>query len=620
MYLSLIEICNFRSFEKLRVELQPGLNVLVGRNNTGKTNLLQAIRHALGPSSSRGETLWLDSDDFYKESTDDEDRTISIILTFSGLTEEQRAYFYEIVDFDLSDLDQSKAIIRFTASRPKNKKKYSIKRSGGPINAEMVEVPSSLLESLPITFLPALRDAEAWLAPGYRNRLAQLLVDLVKRNENKNNSENESTYKDEIESIFKAANKDLVKHPLIKGTVESLQGTTKDIAGSDYEASTIRAAEVQFEKILRTLQVQMDGGPINSLSANGLGFNNLLFMAVVLEHLKGSDQDENPLLLIEEPEAHLHPQLTKLLSEYLAKEKPESEHPQTTIVTTHSPTMASSVPPNRIHVLFANKEGKETSCNSISEAQMDNKEQQQLQRMMDITRATLYFAKAAILVEGISEALIVPVFAKRLGYHLTKMHVSVIPICGVAFGTFEKLLNPEVLGIPVSIITDADPPILNCGNWETAMPECENGQQKLSDRTKKLKRMFENHKTVKVFNSKITLEYDLAEAGAGNAMVMAEVWESCFPGKPSTFNCKRVNDAGDDIKEKALAAWRGICLANTGGSKAEFAHNLATSLDEQDEQWNFVKTFEVPEYLKEAIKHVVDRVEQPIPIGTGIAE
>ena len=79
MYLSIVEIKNFRSFETLRIELQSGLNVLVGRNNTGKTNLLQAIRHAVGPSASRGDALWLDRDDFYKASAiDATERTITI--------------------------------------------------------------------------------------------------------------------------------------------------------------------------------------------------------------------------------------------------------------------------------------------------------------------------------------------------------------------------------------------------------------------------------------------------------------------------------------------------------------------------------------------------------------
>ena len=134
MYLSIVEIRNFRSLKELRVEFQPGLNVVVGRNNTGKTNLLHAIRHALGPSAARGDAPWLEKDDFYKESPEDETEcTISVTLTFAGLSEAQRSHFFEIVDFDLADTTKSKAIIRFEASWPKNKRQASIKRTGGPI-------------------------------------------------------------------------------------------------------------------------------------------------------------------------------------------------------------------------------------------------------------------------------------------------------------------------------------------------------------------------------------------------------------------------------------------------------------------------------------------------------
>ncbi|MBI3530772.1 MAG: AAA family ATPase [Betaproteobacteria bacterium] len=232
MHLSTVKISNFRSFEGLHFELQPGLNVLIGRNNTGKTNLLQAIRHAIGPGASRGDALWLERDDFYRASaTDTIERTIAITLTFTGLTDAQRAYFYEIVDFDLTDLAKSKAIIRFEASWPKGKRQASIKRTGGPAVAEPPEVPTSLLESLPITFLPALRDAEAALAPGYRNRLALLLRDVAARKG--------GTTEAEIKKIYADANQTLEGHELIGDTKSSLQATTKKLAGSDYSASAI---------------------------------------------------------------------------------------------------------------------------------------------------------------------------------------------------------------------------------------------------------------------------------------------------------------------------------------------------------------------------------------------
>jgi putative ATP-dependent endonuclease of the OLD family len=600
MHLSIVEIKNFRSFETLRVDLQSGLNVLVGRNNTGKTNLLQAIRHAVGPSASRGDALWLERDDFYKASaTDTTERTITITLTFTGMTDAQRAYFFEIVDFDLADLKKSRAIIRFEASWPKGKRQASIKRTGGPTATESPEVPSKLLESLPITFLPALRNAEASLAPGYHSRLARLLGELATRKG--------GTTEEDIKKIYEDANQELERHPLIGETKSSLQATTKDLAGSDYSASAIKAAEVEFEKILRSLQVQMDGSPIGSLDANGLGYNNLLYMAVVLEHLKSPDVDEHPMLLIEEPEAHLHPQLTMLLADYLATKTPAESFPQT-IVTTHSPTLAASIPPSRVSVLYLDPTSRNSRCNGLANAGMDPGEQDELQRMMDITRATLYFARAAILVEGISESLLVPVLAKRLGHDLAKLHISVIPICGVAFGTFKKLLDPEALGIPIAILTDADPPVPTDAAWKDATPESEGGAFKLSERTKKMLNTFANHKTVQVYHSKLTLEYDLAEAGVDNAEVMAEAWEGCFDGNPTTFNKSQVELAGSDRADKAIAAWRGICRAKHSGSKAEFAHRLAALLTKSNST-----EFCVPPYIRHAIEYVVGRAGPTTP-------
>ena len=66
MHLAHVEVRNFRCVRELRVDLQQGLNVLVGRNNVGKTSLLAAIRHALGAGAGRGEALWLTEDDFHR--------------------------------------------------------------------------------------------------------------------------------------------------------------------------------------------------------------------------------------------------------------------------------------------------------------------------------------------------------------------------------------------------------------------------------------------------------------------------------------------------------------------------------------------------------------------------
>ncbi|MBN1153212.1 MAG: AAA family ATPase [Dehalococcoidia bacterium] len=608
MHLSEVEVRNFRSLLSLRVALQPGLNVLVGRNNTGKTNLLQAIRHAIGPAGSTGDAIWLTRDDFYRESPLDEtDRTIQIQLTWSGLTEGERAHFFEIVDFDLANMDESRAVIRYEATWPKGKRQPSIKRSGGPPQADPTEVPASILESLPVTYLPALRDATASLAPGRRSRLAQLLESL--------DQHLGGVTRESIVQVFAKANESLETDKMVAGVRRSLQATTRHIAGTDYEESAIRATEAQFEKILRNLQVQMTGQPIESLEANGLGYNNILYIAVILEYLKTSEPGESALLLVEEPESHLHPQLTALLADYLANKTPGMSVPQT-VVTTHSPTLAANVSPSQVTLLYHNASTREPACHSVASAGLEQSEERQLQRMMDITRATLYFAKGVILVEGICESLLFPVLARRLGHDLSSLHVTVMPICGVSFGTFKKLLHPAMLGIPTSIVSDGDPPVTRGGSWEEDEFETSDDVPVVSARTSKLKELFRDAPTVSVHHSTVTLEYDLAEADSRNAQVMAEVWEDQFQGEPGTFNRRRVEQAGSNTKARAMCAWRGICRAAHAGSKAEFAHMLAAHLGETRDDGSFKVAFAVPQYIRQAVSFVVDRVPKPIAEGS----
>jgi putative ATP-dependent endonuclease of OLD family len=606
MYLAQVDVKNFRCLRDLQVELRQGLNVLVGRNNVGKTSILAAIRHALGTGPSRGDPLWLTEDDFYRPAPGTTRATeLSIALTFRGLTDDERTSFYEIVDFEHDDLANSPAVVRFHASWNEAKGRAVVRRTGGPAGPNAPDVPAEVLAALSVTFLPALRNAEEHLAPGPRSRLALMLRDIARRG----GGESKAT----IEGIFGRANEQLEADELITGVHESLRKTTESLSGTDYAEPAIRASGIDFDRILRTLQVHVPGAPVEGLHANGLGYNNLLYMAVVLEHLRLPAADECQILMVEEPEAHLHPQLTSLLAEYLSSCNPAGSAPQT-IVSTHSPTLVAAVPTDRVILFFTDPVSNQVRCNALARTGLTTREAGAVRRMMDVTRASMYFAKGLILVEGVCEALLVPVLARRLKIDLAKEHVAVVPVCGVAFETFKKLLQPHAFGIRTAIVTDADPPMEGDGNtrWQDVVPREHAGTFELSARTVKLVESFTGHPTVGVYHSKLTLEFDLAEAGDANAGDVATAWERCFDGTPRTLTRAMVAAEGMTRREKALAVWRGVCLACSAGSKAELAQHLTDMLAEDRGCPEFV----IPDYLAAAIRHVVP-VRVPLAALTG---
>ena len=178
------------------------------------------------------------------------------------------------------------------------------------------------------------------------------------------------------------------------------------------------------------------------------------------------------VLLIEEPEAHLHPQIQSKLIKYLQKMANEKQNLQI-IVTTHSAVIAASVGVDAIiHI-----KGTETgiTAKKIFDFQLDDNVKKYLNRWMDITKSTLLFSKGVILVEGICEAMLLPALAaivlaeynqgrdETLPASLEEAGVSVVNVNGINFKYFFPLFydtegwDIERLPIRCSGITDKDP-------------------------------------------------------------------------------------------------------------------------------------------------------------------
>ncbi len=603
MYLSKISVRNFRNLESLEVNLSPGLNVIVGENNVGKTNLLDALRVALGSAWNNSDPVRLSKEDLHRSSDNNiKNESIKIDLIFSELSEEEQAQFLEILNYNPNSPEKSTANIHFEWSwNETNDRGYYRRWGGGRSNSE-TSISEDILQMLSITLLGALRDASSGLAPGRQNRLGRLLRVSAKDQD-----------KTKLEEIIAKANDDLEQNQFVRSAEEKISKALKGASGPEFkQEAIIRSSEPEFDRIANNLRLVLKIGDLDSdtgkpitreLRSNGLGYNNLIYIATVLSELEVVAKAALPLLLVEEPEAHLHPQLQILLTKFFLERRIgnyETRDVQV-IVTTHSPTIASYVPIEVLRVLHQERSGN-LRCVCLGECELTKREAYQLRRMFDVTRATLLFARGVILVEGVTEAILIPVLSKRLGVKLDDEGVSVIPICGVEFSTISKLFGENKLKIPLSIITDGDPNTESENgaerHWSNEVPKRDDESNiEVCKRVLKLLAEFKNNSVVSVFSSKVTLEYDLADAGEKNPEIICQAWESCS-NRPITLNLDKLKACGDNHEKRVLTIWRGICRANPSRGKGDLAQELAELLESNSE------SFIIPDYIKRAIYHV----------------
>ncbi|MER0204545.1 putative ATP-dependent endonuclease of OLD family [Nitrosomonas oligotropha] len=218
------------------------------------------------------------------------------------------------------------------------------------------------------------------------------------------------------------------------------------------------------------------GEPHNGVDAptlpdryNGLGFKNLIYMVVELLdlHTQWLDIEENRpplhLVFIEEPEAHLHAQLQqvfihKVLDILSIKEEDATQYRSQLVVTTHSPHILyeRGFRPIRYFRRYSSSTGQSSEVLNLSAfyADTENPTRDFLERYLKLTHCDLFFADAAVLVEGNVERLLIPQMVEKTAPRLKSSYLSIIEIGG-AFGyRFRSLI--EFLGITALIVTDID--------------------------------------------------------------------------------------------------------------------------------------------------------------------
>lgn len=543
MYLTELTITNFRSFgsDGITVKFREGLTALVGENDSGKTAVIDALRFLLGTTDQ--EWLRFSDDDFHKTREDSsESSEIKISGTFKNLTSSDKLGFVEYLTYGINKDDEPTLHLTLTAKRMGTRagRPYISTEIRSGKNGEGPNMDNNCRSLLAATYLRPLRDAERELSSGRNSRLSMVLNSLDGAEMGQLFDAETFSY-DDIKKLGLLGlgdlfNKLIEHHPHIENGKSKVNNHLEklqlhgDSLKSSISVSQNGSDSQRLRQLLEKLTLNVDNTP----GRMGLGSNNILFIACELI-LLADDQEHFPLLLIEEPEAHVHAQRQLRLIQYLQKivntKKDEENKPQI-IITTHSPNLASEVNLNNLVIIQAGK----AFSTADGETELDSNDYKFLSRFLDVTKANLFFARGVMIVEGDAENILIPTLAKCIGKDFTEHGVSMINVGGVGLRRYAKIFmrkNPDQDGIqsvPVACVTDLDV-MPNCApyitkiiqddsDW-TILGDGENRKwrakrdftlTKLNEHKEKIKSKAHGQNVKSFVADEWTLEYDLAFA------------------------------------------------------------------------------------------------------------
>lgn len=451
MFLSKLCLWNFRKFgstvtldlskPNLELSFQKGLNLLIGENDSGKTAIIDAIKLVLKTHSS--EWIKIEHEDFHKGS----DR-LRIECYFEGIEDYEAKNFIEWLGWN--DTEKTAFLKVFLDVSRKEGRILPADIKAGADNEGGV-ITANARDKIKITYLRPLRDAVTELSSRRNSRLSQILYshDAFKDKTSHRLMNLAGKLNNEVAAYFRGEEAD--------GTVLGAddQGgkalkSVMDIYLQQFSGKNthFRMNDQDLKNILESLCLLFEDG-----YNLGLGSHNLLCIAAELLHLQKSGWDGLRLGLVEEIEAHLHPQVQMQVIETLQSQAAVNQIQL--IFTTHSPNIGSKI---NLENLVICQNDKTFSMGS-GYTKLESTDYSFLQRFLDATKANLFFARGVILVEGWAEELLLPVLAKKIGYNLTEKAVSVVNIGNTAFLRYAQIFQRKELpdmDVKVAIVTDVD--------------------------------------------------------------------------------------------------------------------------------------------------------------------
>lgn len=581
MYISSITIEGFRNFPKNTIKFNDGVNVIIGHNNAGKTSLLKAIGLIIDPNTSKK----LEMDDFSKNATLAELQanppsiTISLFIDQSKEEDLTGDDLVTVADWLIKLEEPYQAVLTYKFYLPTERhadyiqelsgcaskndawmiikhdflRFYVHKLYGGDPSLRTTADGESL-QKFDFQFLNAIRDVERDMLTG-KNSLLRDVLDFFMDYGIKSEDEavkNAAAKQSEIKALkmaFTAQAGGLItvlQDRMRSGKEQILSyakqtGATFNNAKPDFDGTI---SDVEMYSALKLI-IGYDALDIKiPASHNGLGYNNLIFMSLLLAKMQvnadgsylGSNAKVFPVLAIEEPEAHLHPAMQYKFLKFLKENKNDRKVRQV-FVTTHSTHITAAVSLDEI-ICLHNEKGVISAGypgKVFPDTDEGKKAKAHVQRFLDATRSDMLFAQKIILVEGLAEELLLPTLARYCGQNVEDHHIAIIPVNGRFFDYFLYLFDsnkPDTIHKKVVCLKDRDPErkkITGGRNFSACYPY-QYGQEptvyQYKDNLVARMGQYANHPNIRFYGQNHpkgkTLEYELCLQNADTKILITE--------------------------------------------------------------------------------------------------
>lgn len=458
MLLTNLKIEHYRGIKSLELELA-STTVLVGENNCGKTTVLHALRACLQTLRSSGRASPFDEFDLHFDSRAADPTTappIAITLTFEESTPgewsddvEQKLGGDGGVIALMTPDDRSRVQLRVSAEYSKVTQDIDttfefLDAAGKPLPPKSRSRLGSLQQLRPLFYLSALRDAGKEFS-----RTSQFWSPFVK------NSQIDEPTKDNIEKQLEAINAQIIEaHGTFKGVREHLGKVQELVALGGQDVVSVDAVPARVFDMLNRTQVSIASatGARLPIGRHGEGTQSLtvlmLFDAFLKSELarKQAAKESKPIVALEEPEAHLHPNAVRALWKTIRDIDGQK------LIATHSGDLLSEVDLTAIRRIYKSR-GK-VRVGAVAPGVLDPRDQRKFDFLVRRTRGELFFARCWLLGEGETEAILFAGVAEVLGLDLEQAGVRCVEY---RLGDIDYFLDAaNALGIAWHCLTDAD--------------------------------------------------------------------------------------------------------------------------------------------------------------------